>query len=964
MALDRDRVLQNAAKLVDKKKYDKAIAEYQKLVQEDPSDSRTLLKIGDIQSRMGDYEHAIATYDRVATRYATQGFQLKAIAVFKQIRELIRKHAPELQARYSHITPRLADIYAELNLITDALAAYDEVATMYQKAGRDLDAIAVFEKTVLLDPKNPLPHLRLAEARCRVKMLDEAIDSFWTAAELLLGLKRPDDALKVIERILHFRQDPVYARAAAQLYLQKNSPQAGMQALARLQIAFQANPKDLDTLALLAQAFEVIQQSDKALEVHLEMARLAREQRRPELWHQILAHLRHVAPGNPQVVALDRAGPPLETGAPPPISAPPKYGAPQAASLPQRTPPPRSAPPLVEVEEVDAVDLDSDVTYLEDAEEETEVELISSAPPPAGTIRASRPPSVSSPSIRGSQPDFDDDDGIPVSDAAAIEAHERGAPQSFQPSTHAHKALSDAESFRFLGLLDKAVEALHIALEIDPNSVPIRQKLREILVEAGEREGAIQETLNIAIIHIHNQSPDDAEPLALEVLEIEPEHPDALNILDHVAVLRENFASMQDEESLSSYDMEGVRPSRAINRIPSAPQLPEEFAVEPPVSLRGPAPVQGREFDFPSSHRGLGPPPRAVPPPSPGRSVLPPPSLPPPPRRVSSLPPPSLGPPSASSALLRPSTAPLALGPPPSLGPPALGPPSIGAPTSSRRRASFAPGSLRAGARPSAEQIEEVLEEAEFFASQGLYADAEAILADMLVHAPNHLLLREQLNEVRAALLEEPPQERNEDRDSLIPEDNAFDIAASLDALDDLDEPETSPSMTSPDQEVDVDQVFAKFKEGVKAVVDDSDAATHHDLGLAYKEMGLQADAISEFELAARDPSRTCMCLAMIGMIYRDLGDTKKARDAFQEALKAEQKTREQELGIQYDIALLYQSEGAKHDYIRTLKAIAKMDPNYRDVGARIRALGEAVPERGEDQEQDEFDAAFDNLLG
>lgn len=913
MALDRDRVLQNAAKLVDKKKYDKAIVEYQKLVQEDPSDSRTLLKIGDIQSRMGNYEHAIATYDKVATRYATQGFQLKAIAVFKQIRELIRKHAPELQARYSHITPRLADIYAELNLITDALAAYDEVATMYQKAGRDLDAIAVFEKTVLLDPKNPLPHLRLAEARCRVKLLDDAIDSFWTASELLLGLKRPDDALKVIERILHFRQDPVYARAAAQLYLQKNSPQAGMQALARLQIAFQANPKDLDTLALLAQAFEVIQQSDKALEVHLEMARLAREQHRPELWHQILAHLRHIAPQNPQVIALDRTGPPLPTGAPPP----------------PRSAPPRSAPPMVEVEEVEAVELDSDVTYLEDAEE-VDVEDFGSIPPPAGAMRASRPPSVNSPSIRSSQPDFDEDEGVEVGDVPPIDAQERGAPQSFQPSTHAHKALADAESFRTLGLLDKAVEALHIALEIDPNSIPIRQKLREILVEAGEREGAIQETLNIAIIHIHNQNPDQAEPLALEVLEIEPEHPDALNILDHVAVLRESVGPITDQGALSSYDMEGVRPSQAINDIPSPPNVPEEFAVEPPVSLRAPASVRMRDANQSvSSHRGLTPPPRAVPPPSLPRPSFQPPSLPPPPRRVSSLPPPSLAP-----------------------------------PTSSRRRGSFPPGSLRPGVRPSAEQIEEVLEEAEFFASQGLYADAEVILADMLRHAPNHLLLREQLGEVRAALRGLPPESRNTDRDSLIPEDNAFDIAASLDALDDLDEPATSPSMTSPDQEIDVDQVFAKFKEGVKAVVDDSDAATHHDLGLAYKEMGLQVDAISEFEIASKDPSRACMCFAMIAMIYREMGDTKKARDAFQMALKADQKTREQELGIKYDLALLYQAEGAQHDYLKTLKSIAQTDPSYRDVGARIRALGESVPERGDDQEQDEFDAAFDNLMG
>ena len=43
----------------------------------------------------------------------------------------------------------------------------------------------------------------------------------------------------------------------------------------------------------------------------------------------------------------------------------------------------------------------------------------------------------------------------------------------------------------------------------------------------------------------------------------------------------------------------------------------------------------------------------------------------------------------------------------------------------------------------------------------------------------------------------------------------------------------------------------ADFKEGVKAQVDDSDSATHYDLGFAYKQMGLLQDAISELELAA-----------------------------------------------------------------------------------------------------------------
>lgn len=898
MAIDRDKLNQSAAKLVDKKKYDKAIAEYQKIVQHDPADARTLLKIGDLQSRLEDYAGAVATYERVATYYASQGFQLKAIAVFKQIRELIRKHAPELSARYSHITPRLADIYAELNLVTDALAAYDEVATSYQRAGRDRDAIIVFQKTVALDPKNPLPHLRLAEARCRVKALDEAIDSFWTAAELLLGLKRPDDALKVIERILHFRPDPVYARVAAELYLKKGDAQAGMLALQRLQISFQANPKDLDVLALLAQAFEVINQSDKAFEVHLEMARIARDQKKPELWGQIMAHLKRVAPAHDQVIALEMAGPPVGSQIPP-------------------SPHSQSQPVSVEVTE-EEVDLDEDVEYIDDHHATSGVTSAAHSSIP------SRPPSVTSPSIRSSQPDLiddfedaedEDDDGIPVHGHHGFEAEERGTPQSFQPSSHAHKALGDAEAFRAMGFLDKAVEALHIALELDPNSVPIRHKLREILVEAGEREPAIQETLNIAIIHVHNQEPELAAPLAEEVLDIEPGHPDALNILAHVAALREAMDSFSDEEGLQSYDMEGVRPSQAISDMPRDPALPRFDDVEA-LSLRG------------SGGSGAHS----------GRSVLPPrPSLPPQSSPYSSPPPPS----SRGSAA----------------------PPSR--PASERPRSSFPTAGFSRSppstARPSREAIEEVLEEAEFFAAQGLYSDAVAILSDMLQNAPDHVLLKERLAEVR--IMQRGQVDAGDtDHDSLVPDDNAFDIAASLDALDDLDEPATAPAMASHEQEVDVDQVFAKFKEGVKAVVDDSDAATHYDLGLAYKEMGLVVDACNEFEIASQDPSRACMCFAMMGLIYREQGDTENARKVLLKGLACKQRSDHQIKGIEYDLALIAQIEGAQKDYIKYLKSIAMKEPSYRDVAARLRAMGEALPE-AEDND-DDFDAAFDNLMG
>ena len=303
MPIDREKVLQSAQKYVEKKRYDGAIAEYQKIIQEDPNDARTLLKIGDLQARLQAYPEAIATYDRVGQYYATQGFSLKAIAVYKQIREIIKKHAPDLADRYAHIGPRLAEIYTQLGLTSDALAAWDEVATRMQRAGRDREAVDVFRTMVELDRTNPLPHLRLAEACCRVQALDEAIDSFWTAADLLLNLGRHDDALKVVERILHFRADPRFARVAGERYLARGTREDGLQALAKLQVCFQADPKDLDTLGLLGQAFTLIGQADKAIEVYKEMARVARDLGRVDVYDGLVDHLRTVAPDDDRLAS-------------------------------------------------------------------------------------------------------------------------------------------------------------------------------------------------------------------------------------------------------------------------------------------------------------------------------------------------------------------------------------------------------------------------------------------------------------------------------------------------------------------------------------------------------------------------------------------------------------------------------------------------------------------------------------
>ena len=321
MAIDREKVLVAAQKYVEKKKYDKAVAEYQKVIQEDPNDARTLLKVGDLQSKMEAYADAVVTYEKVGKFYASQGFALKAIAVYKQIREIIAKHVPQLEDRYGHITPKLAELYQQLGLTSDALAALDEVATRLQRQNKDQEAIEVFRRIVGLDPTNPLPHLRLAEALSRIKDNDGAVTEFGLAAAQLSKLGRRDDAIKVLERLLHHKPDNTQARAAAELYLARNQPNDGMLALAKLQICFQADPRNFETLGLLARAFNLIGQAAKGIEVQKEMARIARDTGKLDVFRDLLAKLQKLAPNDEGVKRLASTAPPPQTASEPPPAA-------------------------------------------------------------------------------------------------------------------------------------------------------------------------------------------------------------------------------------------------------------------------------------------------------------------------------------------------------------------------------------------------------------------------------------------------------------------------------------------------------------------------------------------------------------------------------------------------------------------------------------------------------------------
>jgi tetratricopeptide (TPR) repeat protein len=269
-------------------------------------------------------------------------------------------------------------------------------------------------------------------------------------------------------------------------------------------------------------------------------------------------------------------------------------------------------------------------------------------------------------------------------------------------------------------------------------------------------------------------------------------------------------------------------------------------------------------------------------------------------------------------------------------------------------------------------ELESALEEAEFFATRGLYDDARAILDEQLVRLPNHPLLLERLAELDVQ--ERGVQGVSGTRPSPAAgsvEDRAFDIAASL-GTEGASEGDRSssvgPRFGAPAEQVDVEDLFMKFKEGVAKQIDVDDAQSHYDLGVAYKEMGLLDDAIREFETAERDSTRGCVCCSMIGMIHLERGKINEAIDAFLRGLEVPGRTRDQEAALSYEVGAAYEAKKMTKQALDYFQRCARLIPSFRDVQERARRLQKTESKQptravavGAD---DEFDRAFDDILG
>ena len=240
------------------------------------------------------------------------------------------------------------------------------------------------------------------------------------------------------------------------------------------------------------------------------------------------------------------------------------------------------------------------------------------------------------------------------------------------------------------------------------------------------------------------------------------------------------------------------------------------------------------------------------------------------------------------------------------------------------------PGSLSQGpdapVQPAVRmELSEKLSEASFYLHQGLYEEAEKIYRELIVHFPDDEAIRDRLEEIEALKAQPdacpsvlPVKTGGQDPDA---------GDASENGMDD-----------------DVGRIFDEFKKGVEKQIDPGDAETRYNLGIAYKEMGLLDDAIREFQTILTAPAFGVKAASVLAVCHMEKGLYPQAVEVLKAAIEKVDPAHDAYWGLKYDLAQALEKNAKPKEALELYMEVCRRNSGFREVAARITALGGAVP--------------------
>ncbi len=256
MAFNKTKHLESAQKYLSQGKLAQAINEYKQILKVEPNDQVTLMTVGDLYVRDGDIKSALEQFEQLARAFLSDGFNSKAIAIYKKIAKLAPEETKPLE--------KLAELYVAQGVMSEARSLYLQLAETHLRCSRTEQAVGVLRQLLDLEPDNLRVQLRLAELYISIGQRSEAAHAYLNCAHRMLDHGQFAEALKFAD--LAIKADPANGRArsvkARALAATGNVPEA----ITLLESAADASA-GADTTQLLVEFYIQAQKPDRAVEL-------------------------------------------------------------------------------------------------------------------------------------------------------------------------------------------------------------------------------------------------------------------------------------------------------------------------------------------------------------------------------------------------------------------------------------------------------------------------------------------------------------------------------------------------------------------------------------------------------------------------------------------------------------------------------------------------------------------------
>ena len=300
MAFDKSKTLETAEKFVAKGQYEKAVREFQKIMEVDPDDDRVQLRLAYCYEEMGCNNEAAQIYIKVASIYQTQGVYQKALAMLKQA----QKKLPNDE----EIAMNMAELYNVLGLPHEAMSQLERC--LEQSRNNRIVYGRVLQMMVRVDSENIQTRTQYGQFLYEEGDIEGAKRQYSLALAQLLSKERYVDYVQLAR--VYFKIDPLDTninREVAKIYIRMERYEDAVSLISML-------PPDnmpSELREILITCYTKRKRYDKAVK---ELKTLAKqyisEGKREDIVEEVWLRAQQLAPNDPEIAeALGGDIPPM-----------------------------------------------------------------------------------------------------------------------------------------------------------------------------------------------------------------------------------------------------------------------------------------------------------------------------------------------------------------------------------------------------------------------------------------------------------------------------------------------------------------------------------------------------------------------------------------------------------------------------------------------------------------------------